>query len=82
MRSGYPDMSTISALLDTSDDSGDPRTTVGSERPERRPTHADTDESVRRFEQLIVPELPFLARVARSLSRSHATPRTSRKKRS
>jgi RNA polymerase sigma-70 factor, ECF subfamily len=33
---------------------------------------ADTEERTRRFEELIVPEMPFLARVARSMSRSDA----------
>jgi RNA polymerase sigma-70 factor (ECF subfamily) len=32
----------------------------------------ETDEDRRRFEELIIPELPFLARVSRSMSRSQA----------
>ena len=33
---------------------------------------ASQDERVRRFEELIVPEMPFLARIARTMSRSQA----------
>ena len=33
---------------------------------------ATSDDGKRRFEELIVPEMPFLARIARTMSRSQA----------
>ncbi len=39
---------------------------------EKSPESADTEERRRRFEELIVPEVDFLARIARSMSKSSA----------
>lgn len=44
----------------------------GAPVAEPGPGSRDVDERRRRFEKLIVPEMPFLARVARSMSRSSA----------
>lgn len=53
-------------------DALDTRTSFRGERDGYPADVADADERRRRFEELIVPEIPFLARVSRSMSKSAA----------